>query len=76
MLCKPVRSFVLATFSKANVPVTDEKAEITASFNSVWVQTAKKGMGEFSKYNIFCVYQVPVFILPIDQKIGYGVNYE
>jgi len=24
------------------------------------------GMGEFSKYNIFCVYRVPVFIPPID----------
>jgi len=34
------------------------------------------GMGEFSKYNIFCVYRVLVFIPPIDQKIGYGVNYE
>jgi len=34
------------------------------------------GMGEFSKYNIFCVYRVPVFIPPIDQKIVYSVNYE
>ena len=33
-------------------------------------------MGEFSKYNIFCVYRVPVFFPPSDQKIGYGVNYE
>jgi len=34
------------------------------------------GMGEFSKYKIFCVYRVPVFIPPIGQKIVYSVSYE
>ena len=80
-LCKSVRSFALATFSKTNIPVTDEKAEITAAFNSVWVQGAKKRdcrHGWIFKIQLyfFCVYRVPVFIPPNNQKIGYGVNYE
>jgi len=52
-----------------------EKTEITAVLTQFGFKHQKKdiaGIGEFSKYNTFCVYRVPVFIPPIDQKIVYS----
>ena len=75
--CEFVRALYLVLSLRKWSQSPDEKAEITAAFNPVWVQTSKKiagmiaGMKHFLKCKLFSVRRVSGYNPPVDQKISF-----
>ena len=71
--CEFVRALYLVLSLRKWSQSPDEKAEITATFNPVWVQTSKKGDCWYE--TLFSVRRVSVYNPPVDQKISFGACY-
>lgn len=66
-VCEFVRALYLALSLRKRSQSPDEKAEITAAFNPVWVQTAKKGDCRYE--TLFKMQMFAGFLFTIPQSI-------